>query len=301
MKKNILISQPGFQYKDYENVHLPYLYALLKSFAERDDQIVKEWNWLFPIYVFDELEVYKEKLKEQQIHILGLSCYIWNWTFQLQIAKYVKELYPDCLVVMGGPQPDWKDEYFFQKYPFVDAVVRRDGELPFYEILKSFETGDYSHIPGLYLNLNGERVDTGAPVLNTDFEHEPYHHTHQEMQEILSSSKKATAIMETNRGCPYRCSFCEMGAKDLSKLRQIDEDRVYREMDWFSENKVNSVFIMDSNWGILNRDIEFSQRFADLKTKNGFPRKLEFDSKCTADKKNAIAGQKYDGQAIGLN
>lgn len=72
--------------------------------------------------------------------------------------------------------------------------------------------------------------------------------------------KWTKALWETNRGCPYKCRFCDWGSNTYSKIRQVPMERLNREMDWFCEHEVNAVFIADANFGILQRDLEITDQ-----------------------------------------
>ena len=76
------------------------------------------------------------------IDVLGLSCYTWNWRLQCAIAAEVKRSDPDCFVVVGGPEPDYKDPAFFRLNPAIDAIAVKDGEITFSAILDKLVVGD---------------------------------------------------------------------------------------------------------------------------------------------------------------
>ena len=42
--------------------------------------------------------------------------------------------------------------------------------------------------------------------------------------------------LETNRGCPYGCTFCDWGSATLSRIRKFDLDRVFAELEWCAKN-----------------------------------------------------------------
>ena len=108
---NVLVSAPSM-YKGLP--FLPYIYGLLRQECDRNQILKNELLWLFPIYlsqnsVNDALSIYDN----QDIDVLALSCYEWNWDFQIDLALAVKKKNPKCIIVLGGPQPDWKNENFF--------------------------------------------------------------------------------------------------------------------------------------------------------------------------------------------
>jgi len=83
------------------------------------------------------------------------------------------------------------------------------------------------------------------------------------------------AIIETNRGCPFPCSFCYWGQGGLSrKYRFHGVDRVKLEIEWAAKNKIKYLFNADSNFGMHKRDEEIAQILIDTKVKYGFPEKF---------------------------
>jgi radical SAM superfamily enzyme YgiQ (UPF0313 family) len=70
----------------------------------------------------------------------------------------------------------------------------------------------------------------------------------------------ARVVIETNRGCPYGCTFCDWGSATLSRIRQYDLDRVFAELDWCADAKAFSVGPADSNFGIFKRDVDIAER-----------------------------------------
>lgn len=300
-KLNILISQPGFQFADYDFVYLPYLYGILKSYCNRDTALKQNTHWLNPIYVLDEVQKYEDRITRQPIDVLGLSCYIWNWSFNVELARRVKELYPDCLVVAGGPHPDWNADDFFQQHPFIDLIVKRDGEEPFRRILTQRMQGELrpAEISGLVYQENGQKRDSGPAQMTTDFDYFPYHECAEEFRQIISKARRITAILETNRGCPYKCSFCDIGSKEFSKIRQVSLARVKAEIEWLSEQKISNVLCTDSNFGILERDLEITDFVVEKKRQNGFPQVWEYDSaKMHVEANHAIALKLWEAQLI---
>ena len=102
---NILISNPS----STNITFIPYIYGVLKQHSDRDLDLRRSCNWLEPIFLRDEPAVLTSPYRLDEVDILGLSCYVWNFKLQCEIARLTKERNPNCLVVAGGPEPDWND------------------------------------------------------------------------------------------------------------------------------------------------------------------------------------------------
>lgn len=90
----------------------------------------------------------------------------------------------------------------------------------------------------------------------------------------LPGGSAAFAILETSRGCPYACSFCDWGSATASRLRFFPVERVSAEIRYLAESKSAGVTIADSNFGIVERDVEVARQVIAAKRDFGFPRRV---------------------------
>lgn len=297
----VLISEPqgatGELQFDNARPYLPYVWAILKSYAERHG-VGTAYEWLDPLWRLDHPEAMLAQYAGRRIDVLGLSCYTWNWATQCLVAQELKARHPECLVVAGGPEPDYRDSAFFAKYPFIDAVVVKDGEHPFSEILRQHASGnrDLTGIGGLVLpGRPGSRGHTwtGPAQLPTEFDHSPYLDQHSYYQRLMGGYEDGwfDAVVETNRGCPYSCSFCDWGSNTNSKVRRFDMSRVSAEIDWLGRMRVGRVMLADANFGILPRDIEIADLLnATREQHHGYPRFIFYSAaKNNPDRSTEIA------------
>lgn len=271
----ILISEPcswdidalGFPY-------LPYVWGLLKTYNEHHGRDPGRWEWLAPIYRYGDPDDLLRSRIDERIDVLGLSCYTWNWKLQCRIAAAVKSHYPECLVVAGGPHPDFGNPDFFRQCPFIDAIAVKDGERTFTSILDAWASGDrdLGEVRGLYLpGPEGHRF-TGVPELPASFDVSPYVAQTDHYETIIREcGGRVCATWETNRGCPFRCSFCDWGSATMSKVRRFAPERVAAELEWFARNRVPVLFLADANFGMFAEDVELGRRVADTFRDHGCP------------------------------
>ena len=291
---------------------LPYVSSILKSYWQRHSAAPEAYEWLEPLWIRSDAEGDLDLCLTETPDIVGLSCYTWNWDLQLKVARWARQRNPACLVVAGGPDPDYKDPRFFEKYPEIDIVVVRDGEIPFNSILEAYLRGerDFSHIPGLYLpspapglrlfdDPASAHLYTGAPQVPTEFDHSPYL-DHAPMYERLMAEhghRMTMAILETNRGCPYSCNYCDWGSSTMAKIRKFGQERVEAEIDWLGKMGVKFLFLADANFGILPRDVGLADRLAETREKYGYPLFMYYSSaKNNTDRTVEIAQRTYDAK-----
>jgi putative methyltransferase len=77
------------------------------------------------------------------------------------------------------------------------------------------------------------------------------------------------------RGCPYHCTFCDIGDEYWNKTKWFDLGRIRKEISWMSENRIEFVSVCDSNWGIHPRDCEITQWLIDAKLAHGYPNTVD--------------------------
>jgi len=274
------------------------------------------------------------------IDILAISCYLWNWEFSKALGAAIKEQWPHCLVVIGGPQlpslpqpktlpvetdlcsdqpayllpikgaalDDFPYHAVFDDFPSADIAVYGEGELTFAEILRvvsechgrsgiEFQSGIFEKlriIPGLAIKTDRGTYFTGEPQRIRDLSQlpSPYltgcfdalltHRTH-DAETGVETPIDWQASLETNRGCPYMCSFCAWGPESLAKFFQFPLERIYREIEWMGQHHIRYLFSCDANFGMIKRDLDIARILAFTKQLYGYPK--EFRA-CTAKNSN---------------
>ena len=67
-------------------------------------------------------------------------------------------------------------------------------------------------------------------------------------------------VLETNRGCPYQCTFCDWGGLTYSKVRKFNLEKIQAELEWAVQNKIGYLFVADANFGMYkDRDLEIAK------------------------------------------
>lgn len=263
--------------------YLPLVSGLLRASAEQSDVVREHFEWAPFLFHNDRLDRLVGRYEAPAV--AAFSSLMWNAQLSLRVAEQVKRRFPDCLVVFGGANVPHHPERFFAQHPFVDAAVRGEGEAPFTAILERLAQAggagdvDLDGIPGTSWRTGaGEFRHTAleqdfvkdldaypSPYLEGLFE--PVLHAHPELS--------FQAILETNRGCPFQCTFCYWGKGGMSrKYRFHGLDRIRREIDWMAAQRIQYVFNADSNFGMHRRDMEIAEYLVATKQRTGFPHKF---------------------------
>jgi hypothetical protein len=126
----------------------------------------------------------------------------------------------------------------------------------------------------LLINDNGSVIDTGDSDRINDLSVLPSPYTNGFFDQIIADNPDVEwmSTLETNRGCPYQCTFCDWGSLTLSKIKQFPLEKVFAELEWISKNKCGTLYVADANFGIFpERDNLIVDRFIELRNKYGLP------------------------------
>lgn len=247
------------------------------------------------LFVYPE-KIFKE-IEKSPPDIIALSNYIWNSKLSLKILKEVKKNYPKTLTIMGGPHCRTDSEglkAFLKKNPFVDGYIPFEAENPFANLVgeclkhNSVELQKLNNIEGTYLNKESYIFKKLLPKSSeTKIKYNSDYYTINQfsspylngMLDEFLADPKLSPLLESNRGCPYSCTFCAWGVGSGNKLIKKDFHRFLAEIWYVAERTKNDVwFLADGNFGILKEDIEIAKNFKDLKEKFGYPKAVIYNT-----------------------
>jgi radical SAM superfamily enzyme YgiQ (UPF0313 family) len=247
-----------------EATFLPLSSAFIWEYCKTQDDIVDSWELGDILFERDSIENYIAQCKSPDV--FAFSTYVWNWDITCELARAVKEKWPNCLVVFGGPQVPYKTEWLENNKDICDLVVTYAGERTFAEILR----GNYT-APGI-ISESGYTVPKPDKIIDDI----PSPYLSGLMDSLMQPNKKYSAIIETNRGCPYRCTFCDQEALYYNKIAMFDYKRVIAELDWASDRKIEFLYFADSNLGMFERDILIIKHLAKCRNEKGYPRQIDY-------------------------
>ncbi len=156
-----------------------------------------------------------ETLVQADADIYGFSAYIWNISELYGFASDLKKLRPKSVIVFGGPEVSFDSEEILAARPYIDCIIKGEGERAFCELAKMWEGG--SVIPPV--------IDGGI------FEDFPTQGSVYEQGELQSGSR--LVYYESSRGCPFRCAYCLSALS--GSVRAKDADTVLSELLEFED------------------------------------------------------------------
>lgn len=208
------------------------------------------------------------------------SNYNWCHRHNLMVSQKVKQHSPWSINVHGGPNtPKYEAdcEAYFQAHPDVDVTVRGEGEAVVVEVLEAL-AGQVGHGPvdlSVLRDVRGISYRDGTRIVRTA-ERERIADLDALPSPVLTGLFDSYAgnelmIFESNRGCPYSCTFCDWGSAIGTRIRKFDLARVFAELEWCAQHQVAGIMCADANFGVFERDVEIALKVAELKAKYGYP------------------------------
>jgi len=257
---------------------LPYSIGMLQAYAGRHYGGVEPLEFLPAVH--RRAPVPETVAALDGADVVGFSAYVWNARHSLAIAEALKRERPDTIVVFGGPQVPDHPEGFLLRHRFVDLAVHGEGERTFTALLEAVGGGGaskatrWADLPGISWIDEGDRVITHprGPRM-TDLSEAPSPYLDGVFDAVMAAApyNEWVATWETNRGCPFSCSFCDWGSAVASKVKTFPMDRLEREIEWFAEHRVGFVWCCDANFGLLPRDLEITEKVVESRRRSGFP------------------------------
>ena len=173
--------------------------------------------------------------------IVGLSCYVWNVKTLLAAARLIKELRPDIRMVLGGPEVGPEARSVLERNPWIDCIVRSEGELVFNQIVDTWKRrGDISAVKGVCYRREREVLETENASLEEDL-----NQLASPLPMFQGDPNGRIACIETQRGCVFRCNFCFEGKNLSIRNRRFDLDRVKDEILFWLKRDVSWIYLMD--------------------------------------------------------
>lgn len=230
---------------------IPLAPALLKGYLEaklpdRELQIK-----IMDTTLDSSTSLFVDQLLATEPDIIGLSIYLWNRDYYIKLAKAIKKINKNIIIIAGGPE--MRSGFTSLLSNGIDYTMQGEGEEIIYELVNSLlEKNDPLSIPGINDNTNRFIADLDtipSPLLENN----------------INLSKYDGYLWELSRGCPYSCDFC-FESRGSKGVRYYNFDRIEKELDVLIFNNIPQVFVLDPTF---NKDIKRAKKILHLiKKKN---------------------------------
>lgn len=230
-------------------VYLPLVSGLLQAYAQSFPEIKELYSFEKYIFMRDTPENMIKNVVDP--FMMCFSVCIWNEQLSLAVAQLIKQRFPQCILLFGGPQVT-------KSYLDLGEIIEEEGEKKFVNLL--------AKLAGKEINVSQDNLNNyPSPYVLGLFDSYFIDYPHMTFQ----------AIVETNRGCPFTCSFCYWGQGfEEKKVRHHSLEYVKEEAEWIGRNKIKYIFMADANFGMYDRDYEVAKIYCQTKEKYGYPEKI---------------------------
>lgn len=242
---------------------------------------------LLPLAYLTPKELFEGPYRKFGPGVWLFSNYMWSLDINLQISAGIKAHADANFCIHGGPStPGYQQACtdFMTRNPSVDVAVHGEGEVTIVELLDCIVRGQDGKI-----RLDGGRIEAvhgltyraatdgaltwtapRARMRELDVIPSPY------LTGVFDSyhGRVEAAIVESNRGCPFGCTFCDWGSATRQKVRKFDLERVEREIDWIGRNGIRVLWIADANFGMYDRDVDLARAIVETRARHGAPREV---------------------------
>ncbi len=270
MKKNLYFFQVNYSYG--RSAHIPYTAGQLSAYALSDKDVGESFTLSEIFFLREAPERVMERIEAPAV--AAFSTYIWNFNYNKTIARMIKEKYPDCVIVFGGHHVS-PGGALLEECPYIDYLLHGEGEIIFRRLLRSvLGLEGAEDIPGISVRTaNG--IITNPEMISSECDF-PSPYLLGYFDKIINEhpEKEFMALIETSRGCPNSCAYCDW-SNMKSKIRKFPLERIYGEIEWLARNKVYGLGSADSNFGMFSRDEEIADRIIDFKKEYGYPVKFQ--------------------------
>ena len=271
----ISLVQPNFQQgpKEFNAHYLPYSVGVLWAYVNQFESIKSNYQLEDIIWRRDNID--KTVAKLSKCDVVGFSTYVWNKNYNYALARRLKEINPGCITIFGGPEMPITKKNIFDKLPFADVVIKSEGEIILRQLLDAITNNTpWENIQGLVINRNGVAVDTGDGERISSLEDMPSPYLTGVFDKIMAETTDVewNATVETNRGCPYACTFCDWGSLTYNKVKKFNLEKVFAELEWIGQKGCGFVTITDANFGMfVERDNAIADKLIEVQEKYGCP------------------------------
>lgn len=239
------------------------------------------------VRVFKYPEDLAVALQSETPDILGLSNYVWNALLSHAFAKVVKENHPETKIVMGGPNFPTiasEQEEVLKSAPWLDYFIMKEGEQALVSLVlllledKNPSIEKLMNVPNLVCldeNKSLHISDKLERVMDLNIIPSPY--LSGRLDPFLDG--RLLPVIQTNRGCPFTCTFCTEGQNYWSKVSKKSADTISAEIKYISaamgnlpeDKRRGDLLISDSNFAMFKEDIDTCHTIAKEQEKHGYP------------------------------
>ena len=243
------------------NENIPLSIDFLASYANT------KFENQYEFHLFKYPECLLEALKKGIPAIIGFSNYVWNDSLNEYFCKLVKSINKDTITVKGGPNFPLGVEsraLYLKERCYTDFYIPLEGEEAFVNFLTNVSSRNRKEIKNksidgcVFLDDKEDLVSGNVFPRIQDVNNIPSPYLNGVLDSFFDGN--LIPVLETARGCPFSCNFCNYSVDYYAKVRGFAFERIKRELNYIaqysSKKGINSLIITDMNFGMFDRDYD---------------------------------------------
>lgn len=174
--------------------------------------------------------------------IIGISCLTENRYSAFETLKRIKKLDSKIITIIGGLHATFSDRLILENYPFIDIVVRGEGEITLDELVKKIKSKKpFEKIEGISFRKKGKVIVNPPRAFMKDIENLPFpaYDLFPMKRYTLPPDVKEyvhqTTLITTSRGCPMGCKFCETTHAWGRNIRSTSAEKLFEMVKYVHE------------------------------------------------------------------
>lgn len=226
-----------------------------------------------------------DALKSKMPRVIAFANFCWNLNLTMEFANYIKNVSPRTITIMGGPNiPLGRHERmsFLTKYSSIDFYIKWDGEHAFANLYEQLMKFDFD-----IEKLKKERLS----LFNCLYiEEEFIEGENQRIQDLMSIpspylmglldkffEQGLRPVVETTRGCPYKCTYCNDAPVIRDKVYRKTVDYIQEEFEYIASHVIHptDMLLADLNFGMYKEDLETAKIIRGIIDKYNWPKTLD--------------------------
>lgn len=250
--KITLVNPP---YPSKAHSHPPFIplgIAYLGAVAEKEGHEVNVIDCQAERLDYDS---FRQKLSQKTPDVVGVTATTLLYSSAKRIITIAKETHSDCVTILGGSHASFWDENALKECPSLDAVVRREGEATFLEILSKIRKKEgFVGVLGSTIRKDGQILRNEDRPFIENLDELPFPAYHLLPLSAFHRMGKTIFPLTTSRGCVYWCDFCSTVRMFGKGYRMRSPTNVVDEMEKLHKAYGESQFTFYDDAFTVNHD-----------------------------------------------
>ena len=274
---NVWIADLTYTQQSISSDTVPAAIGIIAQYLE--DNILEDIN----IELFKYPEKLISKLEESVPDVIGFSNYIWNSSLSIEFSKLVRQISGDVTIVFGGPNfpnNDKEQKRFLYNNSHIDYYIIKEADYSFCKLVEAviLRRQRKPNIDNVLYIENNKLLSGHSTKRTTNLSEINSPYLSGILDEFIDSN--LMPIIQTTRGCPFKCTFCTEGQQYWNKIYHKDSKIIQEEIEYISRcvnkqpltKRRSDLYIADSNFGMYRHDITTATIISDNRKKYGYPK-----------------------------